>query len=152
MSQPNWINPPANIKEEKSMKLMTATQAIPKNINDFNKNLHYNLHGDYYLPILNLSDADKTPIGRYGRMRMTYLREHRPGLYTRLLLSGKLCEHLIEMDSTCRKRMSRIVPQMAKAEGINEALKASDPMAWVGRMNSIHHQAEEIIMAELIYA
>ena len=152
MSQPNWINPPANIKEEKSMTLMNAAQVIPKNINDFNKNLHYILHGDYYLPILNLSEADKTPIGRYGRMRLDYLREYRPGLYTRMLLSGRLCEHLAEIDSTCRERMSRMVRQMAAAEGVNEALKAHDPMEWVGRMNSIHHRAEETILAELIYA
>ena len=114
--------------------------------------LIYTLHGDYYLPDLNLSDADKTPIGRYGRMRMTYLQENRPGLYTRLLLSGKLYDHLSEIDQTCQKRLERIIPQMAKAEGVNEALKASDPLTWVGCMNSIHHRAEETILEELIYA
>ena len=127
-------------------------RTIYQQICDQKNGLTYTLHGDYYIPNLNLSDADKTPIGHYGRMRMTYLQEHRPGLYTRLLLSGKLCEHLTEIDSTCRERMSRMVPQMAIAEGINEALKAHDPMAWVGRMNSIHHRAEETILAELIYA
>ena len=127
-------------------------KALYKQIHDMKNGLAYTLHGDYYLPNLNLSDADKTPIGRYGRMRMTYLRENRPGLYTRLILSGKLYDHLAEIDSTCQKRMSRMVPQMAIAVGINEALKAHDPMAWVGRMNSIHHRAEEIILAELIYA
>ena len=121
-------------------------------IQDQKNGLSYTLHGDYYLPNLNLSEADKTPIGRYGRMRMNYLRENRPGLYTRLLLSGKLYEHLAEIDSTCRERMSRMVPQMATAEGINEALKACDPIVWVGRMNSIRHQAEETILTELIYA
>ena len=119
---------------------------------DQKNGLTYTLHGDYYIPNLNLSDADKTPIGHYGRMRMTYLQEHRPGLYTHLLLSGKLCEHLAEIDTTCRERMSRVVPQMAKAEGINEALKAHDPMAWISRMNNIRQQAEETILAELIYA
>ena len=121
-------------------------------IHDKKNGLTYIQHGDYYLPNLNLSDADKTPIGRYGRMRLDYLREHRPGLYTRLLLSGKLCEHLAEIDSACQERMSRIIPQMAAAEGVNEALKARDPMAWVGCMNSIHHRAEETILEELIYA
>ncbi len=114
--------------------------------------LTYTLHGDYYFPNLNLSDADKASIGRYGRMRLAYLRDHRSGLYTRLLLSGKLCEHLAEIDSTCHERMSRMVRQMAAGEGINEALKANDPMAWVGRMNSIHHRAEETVLSELIYA
>ena len=113
--------------------------------------LTYTLHGDYYLPDLNLSDTDKTSIGRYGRMRMKYLQESRPGLYTRLLLSGKLCEHLAEIDSTCQERMNRMIPQMAAAEEINEALKARDPMAWVGQMHSIRQRAEETILAELIY-
>ncbi len=83
---------------------------------------------------------------------MTYLRENRPGLYTRLLLSGKLYNHLSEIDQTCQDRLDRMIPQMAKAEGVNEVLKARDPMAWVGRMNSIHYRAEETILAELIYA
>ncbi len=127
-------------------------KALFKQIHDMKNGLTYTLHGDYYLPKLNLSDADKSPIGHYGRMRMNYLQENRPGLYTRLLLSGKLCEHLSEIDSTCQERMSRMIPQMAKAEGVNEALKARDPIVWVGRMNSIHHRAEETILAELIYA
>ena len=127
-------------------------RTMKQQICDRKNGLTYTLHGDYYLPNLNLSDADKAPIGRYRRMRMTYLQENRPGLYTRLLLSGKLCEHLAEIDSTCRERMGRMILQMAAAEGVNEALKARDPMAWVGRMNSIHQRAEEIILTELIYA
>ena len=119
---------------------------------DQKNGLTYTLHGDYYLPNLNLSEADKTPIGRYGRMHMSYLQENRPGLYTRLLLSGKLYDHLSEIDQTCQNRLERMILQMAKAEGVNEALKASDPMAWVGRMNSIHHRTEETILEELIYA
>ena len=121
-------------------------------IHDQKNGLTYALHGDYYLPDLNLSDAGKTPIGRYGRMRLDYLREHRPGLYARLLLSGKLFAHLAEIDSTCQERMNRMIPQMTASERINEALKASDPLAWVGRLNSIRHRAEENILAELIYA
>ena len=127
-------------------------RTMNQQICDQKNSLTYTLHGDYYLPNLNLSDADRAPIGRYGRMRMTYLQEHRPGLYTRLLLSGKLCEHLTEIDSTCQERMIRMIPQMAVAEGVNEALKARDPMAWVGRMNNIRQRAEETILAELIYA
>ena len=127
-------------------------KALSTQIHDTKSGLTYTLHDDYYIPNLNLSDADQTPIGHYGRMRMSYLRENRPGLYTRLLLSGKLCEHLDEIDSTSRERMSRMIPQMAAAEGINEALKVRDPMAWVGRMNSIRHQAVESILTELFYA
>ena len=126
-------------------------RTISKQIHDSKNGLTYTLHGDYYLPNLNLSDADKTSIGRYGRMRMNYFRENRPGLYTRLLLSGKLYDHLSEIDQTCQNRLDRMIPQMAKAEGVNEALKARDPMAWVGQMNNIHHRAEETILTELIY-
>ncbi len=120
-------------------------------IHDRKNGLTYTLHGDYYLPNLNLSDADQTPIGRYGRMRLGYLLEHRPGLYTRLLLSGKLYDHLAEIEETSWNRLDRMIPQMAKAEGVNEALKARDSMAWVRRMNSIRQRAEETILTELIY-
>ena len=120
-------------------------------IHDHKNGLTYLLHGDYYLPILNLTDADKTPIGCYGRMRLNYLREHRPGLYTRLILSGKLYEHQAEIEQTSRQRMEQIIPRMAQAEGVDEKLKAKDQIAWVGRMNNIRQRAEEIILAELIY-
>lgn len=97
------------------MKLNNAAQIIPKDINDIRNNLHYTLHGDYYFPDLVKSDTDHNPLGHYGRMRMDYLKEYRPGLYTRLLLSGKLYERLAEIDSTCKERMSRMIPQMAAA-------------------------------------
>ena len=113
--------------------------------------IHYTLHGDYYFPNLALPETVKKPIGHYGRMRLDYLREHRPWLYTRLILSGKLYDHLAETDETSRNRLDRMIPQMAKAEGVNEALKARDPMTWVARMNSIRYRAEESILTELIY-
>ncbi len=124
---------------------------INKQIHDQKNGLTYMLCGDYYLPDLNLSNADKTPLGHYGRMHLNYLREHRPGLYTRLILSGKLYEHLAEIDQTSQQRMVQIVSRMAQAEGIDERLKAKDQIAWVGRMNNIRQQAEEIILEELIY-
>ena len=122
---------------------------VNKQIHDQKNGLTYTLHSDYYLPILNLTDADKTPLGHYGRMRLNYLREHRPGLYTRLILSGKLYKHLAEIDQTSRQRMEQIIPRMARAEGVDEKLKAKDQMTWVGRMNNIRQRAE--ILAELIY-
>ncbi len=114
--------------------------------------IHYTLRDDYYFPDLTLPEAPRQPIGRYGRMRKTYLEEHRPGLYERLLLSGKLYEHLAEIDTACNERMASMIPRMAQAEGINDELKANDQMAWVGRMNSIRQRAEEMILDELIYA
>ena len=124
---------------------------LPINIHNGKNGLTYTLHGDYYFPDLNLSDADKTPLGRYGRMRLNYLQEHRPGLYTRLILSSKLYEHLAEINQTSRHRMEQIIPRLAQAEGVDEKLKAKDQMAWVGQMNNIRQRAEEIILQELIY-
>ena len=124
---------------------------LSKRIVDDKTGLNYTLHGDYYIPDLTIPETDQKPIGRYGRMCLHYLREHCPVLYTRLILSGKLYDHLAEIDDASRERMDRMIPQMAQAEGINEALKARDPMAWVGQMNALKHQAEEVILNELIY-
>ena len=125
------------------MKNMTA---------ELNQNgIHYTLHGDYYLPDLELAEKASAPLGRYGRMRKAYIEEHRPGLYERLLLSGKLYEHLVEIDTCCTERMERMLNRMAEAEGITEGLKATDQMAWIGRMNGIRQRAEEMILQELIY-
>ena len=86
-------------------------------------------------------------------MRKAYLEEHLPGLYTRLILSGKMYEHLAETDQVCRDRMERMmIAQMAEAEGINEKLKASDQLGWISQMNSIRSQAEEIVLQEIIYS
>ena len=113
--------------------------------------IHYTLHGDYYFPDLDLPEGSRQSIGRYGRMRKAYLEEHRPGLYTRLILFGKLYEHLAETDQVCRDRMKRMIAQMAEAEGINEKLKASDQLGWISRMNSIQHRVEEIVLDELVF-
>ena len=114
--------------------------------------IHYTLHGDYDFPDLDLPEGSRQSIGQYGRMRKAYLEEHRPGLYTRLILSGKLYEHLAETDQVCRDRMERMIAQMAEAEGINEKLKASDQLGWISQMNSIRSQAEEIVLQEIIYS
>lgn len=108
--------------------------------------------GDYYFPDLNLPEKAQQPIGKYGRMRMTYLKEHRPIIYNQLILSGKLYSHLIEIEQTCQERLDRMIPQMKEAENVTEALKAADQMEWVRRMNSIYDRIEEILLSELIYA
>ena len=112
--------------------------------------IHYTLHGDYYFPDFSATDSH-TAIGHYGRMCKAYLEEHRPGLYTRLVLSSKLYEHLAETDQVCRDRMERMIALMAGAEGINEKLKASDQLGWISRMNSIRHRVEEIVLDELVF-
>ena len=112
----------------------------------------YRREGDYLIPNLGLPDTEHYQIGKYGHLRQTYLKEHRPIVYECLALSGKLFEHLIETDRICNERMERMVAQMTERDGVTEALKTSDQMAWVGHMNNIHNRAEEIIFAEVIYA
>ena len=112
----------------------------------------YHQNGDYLLPDMGLNETDKTPLNKYGRMRLRYLQEHRPGLYTRLILSGKLYEDLLDIQKAAQKRMEIITEKMAKAQNINEVMKAKDQMAWVGAMNMIRLQAEEVVLRELIYS
>ena len=114
--------------------------------------IQYHKSGDYYLPNLVFEDTEVQPIGKYGRMRKCYLKEHRPALYSNLLLSGKLFQHLAEIDGACEERLELLIRQMTKQEGVTEALKATDQMEWVRRMNSIRSRAEEIVLHELVYA
>ena len=111
----------------------------------------YTQVGDYLLPDLVIEEVELQPIGKYGRMRKRYLKEHRPVLYSNLLTGGKLYRHMTEIDQVCEERMDLLTHQMAKQEGVNEALKATDQMEWVRRMNSIRNRAEEIILHELIF-
>ena len=114
-------------------------------------NITYSQCGDYLIPNLVLPEAEQQPIGKYGRMRKRYLKDHRPVLYSNLLLSGKLYEHLAEIDRACEDRLDLIIRQMKTQENVTEKLKADDQMAWVAAMNSIHNRAEEIILSELVY-
>ena len=104
-----------------------------------------------YHPSLELPEEEKPRYGKYGRMRHTYLREHKKAYYTTLLFDGKLVAHLNEIDDAANSQMELITKQMVKNQGITEALKAQDQMAWVGAMNNIHSAAEEIVLSELIY-
>ena len=105
--------------------------------------------GDYLIPDLELPQESR-PIGRWGRMRREYLREHKPIQYNCLLLSGKLWTYLADLNEQAQDRLERIIEQMKTAEGITEDLKVSDPMAWVGAMNNIRNRAEEILLQEVI--
>ena len=110
----------------------------------------YSQCGDYLVPNLILPEEEQS-IGKYGRMRRRYLKEHRPVLFSNLVLSGKLYDHLAEIDRTCNERLELIVKQMKAQEGVTEQLKADDQMAWVAAMNSIQNRAEEIVLSELVY-
>ena len=111
----------------------------------------YRQEGNYLIPNLKLPNTEHYQIGKYGHLRQTYLREHRPVLYNTMLLNGTLNRHLAEVDQTCYERLDCLVKQMAEREGVTEALKVSDQMVWVGRMNNIRSRAEEIIFAEVVY-
>ena len=115
-------------------------------------NLTYTQNGDYLIPNLVLSEQpSEKPLGKYGRMRLNYLEEHRPVLYSSLLLKEKLFPHLREIDETAHSRLAQMMPEFMKSAGVTEELKASDPIMWVGVMNTLKAQAEEILLTELIY-
>lgn len=105
--------------------------------------------GDYYIPDLTLPE-ERRPIGKWGRMHREYLKAKHPITYTNLILAGKLRTYLANLNEQAQLRLDTLVFQMKDAEGITEALKASDPMAWVRHMNSIRARAEEILREELI--
>ena len=112
----------------------------------------YTLGADgMYYPNLELPEEETPRYGKYGRMRHTYLREHKKAYYTTLLFDGKLVAHLNEIDDAANIQMELVTKEMTKNQGITEALKAKDQMAWVGAMNNIRNAAEEIVLYELIY-
>ena len=111
----------------------------------------YHQEGDYLIPDLLLPDVPDYQIGRYGRMRQRYLKDYRKSLYADMQLSGRLYEHLAEVDRICNDRMELMIRQIAEREGVTEGLKASDQMAWVGAMNNIRSRAEEILLTEVVY-
>lgn len=114
--------------------------------------MQYTRQGNHLLPnLLPPQDRDNRSIGKYGRMRCRYLKEHCRILYMNLLTSGKLYEHLAETEATAQNRMELLTRQMAQAQSITKQFKAENQMEWVGRMNNIRHAAEEVILKELIY-
>lgn len=111
----------------------------------------YKQAGDYLIPDLTLPCQPEKPLGKCGRMRMNYLKEHRSGLYTVMLLNGTLMDHLHEVDKAAYMRLEQMMPEMMGKADITEELKANDPMKWTSMMNTIHAQSYEIICDELIY-
>ena len=124
---------------------------MEKYIYNGNNGLWYELQGDYYIPCLTLGEEDKRPIGKWGRKHLRYLKEHRPVLYTVLLLGGNLSSHLAEIDTRAAEMYDQLMHDIVQKEGINEQLKAKDPMAWVGAMNNIRSAVEEIVNADVIF-
>ena len=106
--------------------------------------------GDYYIPDWKLPEEHR-PIGRWGRMHRDYLKEHRPVVFNQLVLSGKLCTYLADINEQAQQRMEVLVKQMMVSEGVTERLKEANQMEWVRRMNSIQNGAEEIVLGESVY-
>lgn len=113
--------------------------------------LWYELQGDYYLPCLKLPEEETAHIGVWGQRHRRYLKSHRKALYTSLLTSGKLNSYLADIDQQAEEMFSRLVKQLAKVEGVTEALKAADQMEWVRRMNSVRNRASEIVAKEILF-
>ena len=114
--------------------------------------LTYTQVGDYLIPDLALPEQPDRDLGKYGRMRLRYLKEHRPVVWNCMTVKGTLFSHLLEIEDAATSRLELLMPQLAKAAGATEQLKASNQMEWVGLMNSCKAQAEEIILKELIYS
>ena len=123
---------------------------MKKQIYDEKNGLSYTLHGDYYLPDLEINEEEPT-YGKYGIMRKQFLKEHRSARYQYLVLTGKLTEHLNQVDKEVREKVEMLMEQMAEQWGVTEELKMQDQMEWVRRMNNILEIAEEIIEGKLLY-
>ena len=123
---------------------------LEKCITDEKTGLKYKLIGDYYYPCLAAPEAPK--VGRFGMMYHDYLRNHKRVTYSGLMLSGKLKEHIEDIDRQAEEMFSQLVEQMKQAEGVTERLKAADQMEWVRRMNSIKGRAEEVVKSEVVFA
>lgn len=123
---------------------------MKKQIYDEKNGLNYTLHGDYYLPDLEINEEEPT-YGKYGIMRKQFLKEHRSARYQYLVLTGKLTEHLNQVDKEVREEVEILMEQMAEQWSVTEELKMQDQMAWVGRMNNIRACAEEIVLKKIVY-
>ena len=123
---------------------------LEKYITDEKTGLKYELAGDYYYPCLNAPETPK--VGRFGMMYHDYLRTNKRVTYSGLMLSGRLKEHIVEIDRQAEDMFSQLVDRLKQAEGVTEQLKATDQMEWVRRMNSIKDRAEEIVKSEMVFA
>ena len=123
---------------------------MKKQIYDEKNGMGYTLHGDYYLPDLVLREEEPT-YGKYGMLRKQFLKEHRSARYQYMLLTGKLNEHLNQIDQEVREQVETLMEQMIEKQGVTEELKAQDQMKWVRLMNNIKASAEEIILKNMVY-
>ena len=123
---------------------------MKKQIYDEKNGLSYTLHGDYYLPDLEINEEEPT-YGKYGIMRKQFLKERRSARYQYLVLTGKLTEHLNQVDKEAREKVEMLMEQMAEQWDVTEKLKTQNQMEWMQRMNNIKTNAEEVVLKENIY-
>ena len=118
-----------------------------------NMNITYHQDGQFLFPDLTIGESSQNSrtVGKYGLLRKTYLKNHRPVQYQELLFNGKLTDHLADIDEAATERFIRLTDQLAKAQGITEALKAENMLLWIQRMNAVRDQADEIVLQELVY-
>ena len=118
---------------------------------DENTGIEYHLEGDYYIPNLALPKQEKVTLNKYGRMRLKYLKENKNAEYSIMLMDGTLTKYLKEIQETAQKRVNQIINQLKEKSDLTEDMKDTDILYWVGTMNAIKNQAEEIVISELIY-
>lgn len=124
---------------------------LPKTKIDERTGIEYHLDGDYYIPNLAIPKQEKITLNKYGRMRLRYLKEHKKAEYTIMIMNGTLNTHLKELQETSDNRVQQIIRELKAKSDLSEDMKNTDMLYWVGTMNSIQAQAEEIIFSELIY-
>ena len=113
--------------------------------------IEYERRGEQYYPLLDLGEQTSYEIGKYGKLHLAFMKQHRRGTYTTLLTENRLNEHLHSIDEQSHEQLDLLTTQMAKQMGVTEELKASDPMRWVQMMNNIKASAEEIVLKEVVY-
>ena len=113
--------------------------------------IKYELRGEQYYPMLEISEQTNYEIGKYGHLHLEFIKKHRRGTYTTLMTEGRLNEHLHNIDDQAHERIDLLITQMAERMDVTEELKVSDPMRWVQMMNSIKASAEEIVLKEVVY-
>ena len=124
---------------------------LKETIIDEKTGIEYHLEGDYYITNLVLPKQEKVTLNKYGRMRLKYLKENKKAEYSIMLMDGTLNKHLKEIQETSQKRLNQIIYQLKEKSNLTEDMKNTDVLYWVGTMNAIKHQAEEIVLNELIY-
>ena len=115
-------------------------------------NISYTKKGDYLLPDLILKDKERFNIGKYGLLRLEYIKKYKLGLYFDLIVNDKLNEYLHNIDTTVMEKVQKLIKELTEKENITEELKSSNQMLWIGKMNNIKDIAEEIVLKEYIYA